>query len=147
MTVDDKKRLMEITANEAAEFGKMAAVLDRKHSAISKLDTGAIQSIVSEELEALNNVRIIEKERVQLLKGLGLKVKDLTDSGVLERQFGKEDFLNYRKLHIDFQKAFNKVIQLNNVSRVLLLHSLAFIRQNIRILTDDGKRKLVDKKA
>ncbi|MCL5035355.1 MAG: flagellar protein FlgN [Bacteroidetes bacterium] len=147
MTDDDKKRLMEITAAEAVEFGKMAEVLGKKHDAISRLDTAAIQSMVSEELEVLNRVRVVEKERGWLLKQLGLNGKDLNDADLLEKKLGKADSHAYRRLHLDFQRAFSKVIQLNNISRVLLLHSLGFIRQNIRILTDDGRRKLVDKKA
>ena len=147
MTNDDKNRLMEITEAEAREFGSMAAVLGKKHDAISRLDTNAIQSIVSEELEVLNRMRTVERQRGDILKKAGLKGKDLTDSVVMEKELGRQDSITYRKLHLDFQNAFRKVIQLNNISRVLLLHSLGFIRQNIRILTDDGRRKLVDKKA
>lgn len=147
MMDSDKKRLLEITAREATEFGTMAGILGRKHDAISKLDTASVQSIVGEELEVLNIIRVIEKERAQLLKANGLEGKDLTDSGTLERELGSADASSYRRLHLDFQNAFSKVLRLNNVSRVLLVHSLAFIRQNIRILTDDGRRKLVDKRA
>ncbi len=147
MTDSDKKHLTEITAREAAEFGTMAGVLGRKHDAISKLDTASIQNIVGEELGILNRIRVIEKERTKILKAIGLEGKDLTDAATLERELGYADALSYQKLHLDFQKAFSKVLQLNDISRVLLVHSLAFIRQNIRILTDDGRRKLVDKRA
>ncbi len=147
MTDDDKRHLMEITAAESSEFGRMATVLSRKHAAIARLDTDAIQNIVGEELEVLNRVRTAEKERGQLLKKAGLKGKDLNDETLLEKELGRADLAVYRGIHLDFQKAFAKVLQLNNMSRVLLLHSLGFIRQNIRILTDDGRRKLIDKKA
>lgn len=147
MTDNDKKRLMEITAREAAEFGTMAAVISKKHDSISKLDTASIQNIVGEELGILNRIRAVERERAELLKAVGLDGNDLTDVNTLERELGHADALNYQKLQDDFRKIFSRVIQLNNISRVLLVHSLGFIKQNIRILTDDGRRKLVDKRA
>ncbi|MCL4510615.1 MAG: flagellar protein FlgN [Bacteroidetes bacterium] len=141
------KRLMETTALETAEFQKMTVILDKKHQAIARLDNAAIQSLVSEELEELNTIHNIEKERAVVLNNLGLSGADLNDAGVLEKKLGKEDSESYRKLHLAFYNIFAKTQALNGISRILLSRSLAFIRNNIRILTDDGNRKLVDKKA
>jgi len=147
MTDNEKKHLMMVTVAETAEFEKMADVIRRKHEAIAKLDTINVQGLVSEELVLLNNIRIVEKERSDVLKSMMLSAKDLNDEGAITAKLGNEDSATYRKLHAEFQNAFNKVVQLNNMSRILLLHSLAFIRKNISILTNDGNRRLVDRRA
>lgn len=147
MAESRNKRLAEVTALETAEFEMMADILVKKQNAIARLDTEAIRGLVSEELSKLNSIRVIEKERAEILKALSLSGKELNEPAALVRKLGSDDSEIYAELHKKFRTAFDKVRQLNDLCRVLLLHSLAFIRQNIRILTDDGNRKLVDKKA
>ena len=147
MAENRNNRLAEVTALETAEFQTMADILVRKQNAIARLDTAAIQGLVSEELSKLNSIRLIEKERAEILKALSLSGKELNEPAALVEKLGTGDSETYAELHRKFRAAFDKALQLNEMCRVLLLHSLAFIRQNIRILTDDGNRKLVDKKA
>ena len=143
----EKKLLMEITARETAEFERMAIILNKKHQSIAELDNAAIQSTVSEELDELNKIHGVEKERTAVLGKLGLSGADLNDPNILEKKLGEEVSKDYRKLHSALYDAFAKAQVLNGISKILLGHSLAFIRQNIRIMTDNGNRKLVDKKA
>ncbi|HQT91520.1 MAG TPA: flagellar export chaperone FlgN, partial [Candidatus Kryptobacter bacterium] len=119
----------------------------RKQAAIGKLDTEEIQKIVGEELDELNNIRLAEEKRAAILKRLALSGSDVNDPRMLSAKLGRENSENYLKLHTGFRKVYEQVVQLNNITNVILLHSIAFIRQNIRILTDNGNRKLVDKKA
>lgn len=146
--MDSKKnRLMEVTARETSEFEKMAVILNKKHEALSKLDTTTIQSLVVEELTELKTINAVEKERAGILKELSLSGADLNDCQALEKKLGKEGSETYNKLHSNFKRAFTKVLSLNGISRAMLKHSLAFIRHNIHILTDGGNRRLVDRKA
>ncbi len=138
---------MEVTKQETSEFEKMAAVLIKKHEAISKLDTVSVQSVVTEELSELKRINTFEKERAGILNELSLSGPDLNDSLALENRLGKEDSELYAELHSNLKAAFSRVQSLNGISRALLKHSLAFIRHNIHILTDGGNRKLVDRKA
>ena len=147
MEDNNKKRLLEITDLETAKFEKMAELLLKKQSAISRLDTDTIQSLVSEELAEMNEIRVLERERSGILQAFSLKGEDLTDPASLERMLGNEYSGKFLELHSKFRAVFTNVRRLNDMCQVLLLHSLAFIKQNIRILTDDGKRRLVDKRA
>lgn len=147
MAENKNKRLAEVTALETAEFEIMADILVKKQNAIARLDTKAIQGLVSEELSKMNDIRKLEKDRAEILKSLDVSGKELNDPVSLTKKIGREDSDSYTELHRNFRAAFEKVRKLNDMCQVLLLHSLAFIRQNIRILTDDGKRKLVDKRA
>lgn len=150
---NEKKCLMELTVFEAAEFEKMAGVLDKKLRAISKLDTAAVQSIVIQELEVLKKIQTIEKDRAAVLKALSLSGPDLNSSvyqkhgSALEEKLGKEDSERFIGLHSNLKKSFMKVQSLNAICRALLKHSLSFIKHNIHILTDGGNRKLVDRRA
>ena len=147
MADNNKKRLLDITGLETAEFEKMAEILLRKQSAISRLDTATIQTLVSEELSRMNEIRALERERAGVLQTFSLKGEDLVDPASLERKLGSEYSEKFLELHTKFRAVFANVRRLNDICQVLLLHSLAFIKQNIRILTDDGKRRLVDKRA
>ncbi len=150
---NEKKRLMELTAVEAAEFKKMVVILNKKLEALSKLDTAAIQSIVVQELDLLKRIQTVEKERAGILKAFSISGADLNPSirhagrEVLETKLGKDDSEKFIELHLNLRRSFLKVQSLNGICRALLRHSLAFIRHNIHILTDGGNRKLVDRRA
>lgn len=150
---NEKKCLMDLTVFEAAEFEKMAGVLDKKLQAISKLDTAAVRNVVVQELEVLKKIQTIEKDRASVLKALSLSGADLDppvnhpNGKVLEKKLGKEDSEKFIDLHSNLKKSFMKVQSLNGICRALLKHSLSFIRHNIHILTDGGNRRLVDRKA
>ncbi len=147
MADGDGNNLIEATKHEAAEFEKMLGILRRKQAAIGKLDTEEIQKIVGEELDELNNIRLAEEKRAAILKRLALSGGDVNDPRMLSAKLGREGSEDYLKLQAGFKQVYEQVVQLNNITNVVLLHSIAFIRQNIRILTDNGNRKLVDKKA
>ncbi len=139
--------LTEITAREAAEFEKMSEILARKRDAIARLDTNVIREILNEEITTMKMVKELERERFSVLQSLSLSGVDLNEPSSLERVLGKEGAEGYMKVHAKFRSIFETVQRLNGTCRFLLVNSLAFIRQNIRILTDDGNRKLVDKRA
>ncbi len=147
MADGDGNNLIEATKHEAAEFEKMLGILTRKQVAIGKLDTEEIQKIVGEELDELNNIRLAEEKRAAILKRLALSGSDVNDPRMLSAKLGRESSEDYLKLQAGFKQVYEQVVQLNTITNVVLLHSIAFIRQNIRILTDNGNRKLVDKKA
>jgi len=146
--IDNKtKSLCEVTGQEARELDKMAIILSAKHQAIAQLDTQMIQQILVEELEELKQIQIVEKMRATMLRELSLKSSDLRKSAMLETVLGKDGAHEFAAAQSNFRKSFARVISLNGISRALLKHSLAFIKQNIYILTEGGKRKLVDRKA
>lgn len=147
MEENNTKRLLEVTGLETTEFEKMAGILSKKQSAISQLDTSMVQSLISEELSGLNRIRSLEKEREGILQILSLAGSELDNRESLNARLGKENSALFGELHSRFRAAWKEMRRLNDMCQVLLLHSLDFIKQNIRILTDDGKRKLVDKKA
>jgi hypothetical protein len=147
MEDNSKKRLLDLTGLETAEFEKMAEILLKKRSAISSLDTERLQTLVSEELSRMNEIRVLEKERAEILRTLSLSGEELVEPASLDGKLGSEYAGKFLELHGKFRAVFANVMRLNDMCQVLLLHSLAFIKQNIRILTDDGKRRLVDKKA
>jgi len=144
---DNKKRLFDAMARETAEFEKMATILNKKLEAVSNLNSAAVLNIVGEEFAELKKIQTVEKERAEILKELALSGADLNDLRVLEKKLGKEDSEVYGKLHRSLKHEFTRVQSLNGISRAVLKHSLAFIRQNISILTDGGNRKLVDRRA
>lgn len=125
----------------------MADILARKRDAIASLDTNAIPEILNEEITVMKVIKELELERVSVLQSLSLSGKDLNQLASMERILGKEDAQSYMRLHAEFRAIFEQVQRLNGMCRFLLVNSLAFIKQNIRILTDDGNRKLVDKRA
>lgn len=147
MAENNSARLAEITTKETTEFETMADILARKRDAIARLDTRAVQEILSEEISKMNAIRRLERERASILQSLSITGKELNEPASLDGKLGKAEAENFVRLHSKFRKVFEKVQQLNGTCRFLLINSLAFIRQNIRILTDDGNRKLVDKKA
>jgi hypothetical protein len=147
MMDNNKKSLMELTEREAAEFDRMAIILNAKHEALSQLNTRMVQQALVEELEELKRIQMVEKERARVLKELSLSGKDLNDEIVLSQKLGEEETKAYMPLHKNLKESLARVISLNGISRALLRHSIAFIKQNINILTEGGKRKLVDRKA
>lgn len=147
MEDNNRQRLFEVTKSETAGFEKMIDILMKKQDAISNLNTEEIQRLISEELSELNDIKALERERARILDSLSISGKQLDEPEVLEQKLGKEASRAFTELHTKFRATFARVKQLNDLCGVLLLHSLAFIKQNIRILTNDGKRKLVDKRA
>ncbi len=144
---NSKRELMRLTEVEIAEFDRMAVILNVKHEALASLNTRMVQQILVEELEELKRIQSVERERGRILKNLSLSGEDLNKRDTLLRTLGEEDAIAFLSLHSMLKKSFTRVTSLNGISRTLLKHSIAFIKQNINILTEGGRRKLVDRKV
>jgi len=147
MMDNNTKSLIELTIDETTEFDKMATILAAKHDAIAQLNTCMVQQILVEELEELKRIQTVEKERARVLKEMSLSGKDLNDKSFLVKKLGEESSAIFASIHSNLKRSFARVVSLNGISRALLNHSIAFIKQNINILTEGGRRKLVDRKA
>ncbi len=125
-------------SNQLAEVLTTQIQLSEALLELLKLQQQAI--IQSNEEEILNLVR----RQQELLQPLSELEKERTKYSKSAEEFADESM---RALEIRLKNLVREIVEINNQNRVLIENSIRFVRQTLRILTNDYQRNLVDTRA
>jgi flagellar biosynthesis/type III secretory pathway chaperone len=128
-------RLEQVLTAEAELAELMRDILKTKQEAIVKFDSAALDSAIEREEELASSIEALERERTSLTK-----------SAVNELEH-RDEMVRIEDVRHRLREAVHNVIVMNSENDSLLKHSLRFVRENIRILTENYSRQLVDQKV
>ncbi len=121
-------QLEDVVRTEADLAEALLGLLKQQQNAIVHFQDAALVSLVEQQQEVLRPLEALEKERVKLA----------TRSG---------DAIPVPQSASRLRNVVREIIHTNGQNRALLESSLRFVHENIRILTEDFSRQLVDHKV
>jgi flagellar biosynthesis/type III secretory pathway chaperone len=144
-TMSDFAQILQTQA-ELAEA--IASVVDRQRKAIIAFDAGEVERLTLRQEELLQPFHQLEAERARLGKALA-------------REYGHEGVPTLREIVAllpgeagetvsewgnRLRAAVEAIVRVNAQNRVLLQNSARYVRESIRLLTDDYRKQLVDQR-
>jgi flagellar biosynthesis/type III secretory pathway chaperone len=145
-TIDELERVLQTQADLAEA---LCAVLAEKQQAIVEFEADRLGGLTEREEELMAPFHEIERERDRLtaaLDGTGSPGTHVSLRDVLARM-GNEGSDGLRTHADRLRTAVQRLVRMNDQNRVLLQQGLRFVRESLRIVTDNNQRRLVDHKA
>ena len=148
-------QLKDVLRFEIELSEKLLGVLKSKQMAVVHQRLAELSTCVHKEQEMLVPIANASKERAQLVRAilLGYNPSNKNPRGM---DGGIEAVLEHLKdpdrqslsaLVVKLRATANEILAVNTVSVKLIEHSLRFVRENVRVLTENFSRKLVDQKV
>jgi flagellar biosynthesis/type III secretory pathway chaperone len=126
----NNNRLQEIIQSEMQFAEELSGLLQRQQQAIIHFKDGSLAGLVEDEQRLLRSLEALEKERVQLM--------------------GKNSLASDKSIEPLKQKMkvlAQQILDTNRQNRVLIDNALTFVRQIVRVLTQNFTKQLVDTKV
>ena len=148
--VDELAKLIEAETKLAES---LCDVMMRKQQAIVKFDGDALALLTAREVELMGPLGELEAERARRAAELSASVSPRKGKAAgpvtlrqLARLLGAPDGTRISAFGAQLKRAVQTIVETNEQNRVLLHHSLQFVKETIRIVTDGHKRQLVDQR-
>jgi len=146
--------LTSILAAEADLMEALAKVIVEKQQAIVKFQGDSLEENTLKEQHLLQSLQTLERERVlcsgALVKSLALRNGDEPRGPValteLARSLEGDDGERVTALAGRIRTTVQNILSTNGQNQVLLQHSLRFVQQTLRIITDDNRKPLIDER-
>jgi hypothetical protein len=148
-------QLKDVLRFEIELSEKLLGVLKSKQMAVVHQRLAELSTCVHKEQEMLVPIANASKERAQLVRAILLGYNP-SNKNPREMDGGIEAVLEHLKdpdrqslsaLVVKLRATANEILAVNTVSVKLIEHSLRFVRENVRVLTENFSRKLVDQKV
>lgn len=151
MTVD---RLEEILRQEVEVAQAMLQVLEQEQQAIVRMDLEQLDALVVQEHDLLASVQRLEKDRIKLIEMVlppsRLKRKQGAKSPLALRELvnllDSADAERIAQLGSALRHEAEGIMNANRRIKILLNHSLRFVRESVDMLTEGHSKQLIDQK-
>jgi flagellar biosynthesis/type III secretory pathway chaperone len=150
MTAIDQ--LSDILHTQADLADALLAVVKQQQAALVHAHLDDLNKTVERESELLKPMQQLEGERVRLTR----KITEELSSGEFSAEQQTKSIIPQEILQIAPERlqvvggrlsgTVTEIMEINRQNRNLLDHSLSFVRESIRILTQDYSRQLIDQK-
>jgi flagellar biosynthesis/type III secretory pathway chaperone len=144
--------LTEVMATEAEIAEKLVDVIAQQQRALVACDTEAVVATVDQQQELLIPLEGLEKERERMTRELWHSVapEAVDDTGpvnlsALLSRLERNDAMRLSDVSSRLLAAVEKMMKLNQANQFLIEHSRRFVRETLRIVTNDYARSLVDR--
>ena len=118
--------LENVIRTEAELAEALLGLLKQQQNAIVHFQDAALTSLVEQQQHILRPLEALERERLRIMNGSSTATERIPQSAQRLRTLARE------------------IADVNRQNRTLLESAMRFIHQNLRILTEDFTRKLVD---
>jgi flagellar biosynthesis/type III secretory pathway chaperone len=125
MMINEKLAEVEKIETELAEV--LLGLLKQQQNAIVHFRDAELTSLVEQQQNIIRPLEALEKERMHFMR----------------EGPSQEEGQSYRQ---QLKSLVRQILEVNNQNKVLLENSLKFIHQNLRIMTDDYTKQLIDAK-
>ncbi len=144
--------LAEVMATEAEIAEKLVDVITQQQRALVACDTEAVVATVDQQQELMIPLEGLEHERERLTRELWHTVapeaaddtRPVNLSALLNR-LERNDAARLSNVSSRLLAAIEKMMKLNQANQFLIEHSRRFVRETLRIVTNDYARSLVDR--
>ncbi len=144
--------LTEVMTTEAEIAEQLVDVIAQQQRALVACDAEAVVATVDQQQELMIPLEGLEQERERLTRELWQTVtheklddgKPVNLSALLSR-LGANDAASLSDAGSRLLAAIEKMMKLNQANQFLIEHSRRFVRETLRIVTNDYARQLVDR--
>jgi|WetSurMetagenome_2_1015567.scaffolds.fasta_scaffold150690_2 flagellar biosynthesis/type III secretory pathway chaperone len=148
------EQLAQVLAMEAELAENLIDVMGQKQQAIVNMLSDQLADAVQREEQLLVPLAELEQERLKILrnmKGISTDValaKHKSDISLdaLMNALNSDDAFRIADRATRLRSAIYKIFKMNEQNKILLSHSRRFVKETLRIITDNYKRQLVDQK-
>lgn len=145
------EHLATVLQTEAEISDELLKAMEKKQESLIYFKADAMAVAVDQERSLLKKMQELEKERERIVAGFAAAVPALKDKtpwptlGEIVRHVGGSTGSQLSELSARIKNVSQKVQQTNQQNRLLLDSSARFIKNTLRIITDDNARQLVDR--
>jgi flagellar biosynthesis/type III secretory pathway chaperone len=143
------EELVELLESGAGLAGTMLDILKAQQQAIVQFQSAALVDLLLKQQAVMKPMEVVEKKRQELTAEIGRSNGALSDTlsiTELTRVLELEDAARIRSCGDRLHGIVEQVLKINTQNKVLLENSLRFIQRNLKIITSDYSRQLVDAK-
>lgn len=144
--------LEDILQREVQVAQALLGVLERQQQAIVQMNMEHLDSLVVEEQQLITAMQNLEKERMQQLEQAG-RVPPRAERGQsrlalqkLVEQLPPEEAERLLRLGDTLRYEAETILNTNRRISILLNHSLRFVRESVKLLTEGHTSPFVDQK-
>jgi flagellar biosynthesis/type III secretory pathway chaperone len=146
--------LAQILKAEVDLMAALTGVMQEKQQAIVRFQGDLLADCTQREEELMQPLEALEDERIKRSAALasmlqpsvdGRKARPLPLRDLVSRLKGDEA-VSLGELAEQLQSSVQRILEVNGHNRLLLQHSLRFVKQTLRIITDDHRKQLIDER-
>ncbi len=138
----------EVLKTESEVADAILGTLYEQQEAIIHFRDGAMIAAVERERQLLAPMESLERERENLCRAFDSttrpEISGKFNLSGLARQLPQHDAAKILGAGKVLKDKVEKIMTVNNQNKMLLEHSLRFVRQSLRIMTNDYTKKLID---
>lgn len=151
MTVD---RLEEILRQEVEVSQALLHVLEQEQQAIVRMNLEQLDALVVQEHDLLRSVQRLEKDRIKFLEAALPTSRRKQGQGIesppalreLVKLLDSADAERIARLGNALRQEVESILNTNRRIKILLNHSLRFVRESVDMLTEGHTKQLIDQK-
>jgi flagellar biosynthesis/type III secretory pathway chaperone len=150
-TIDELEKVLETEADLAEA---LSGVITQKQQAIVQFNGVSLGALTRRMEELMRPFQDLEQERLRLAgaltqrhagTGKQMMAKPLTAKELADI-LGKKDAERILSRATRLRNAVQKIVRMNDQNRLLLQHSLRFVRGTLKIITENHTRQLIDQR-
>jgi len=149
------EKLVKVFDMEAELAERLLEVMETKKDAIVHMRHDMLADAVRREEELLEPLAELEQERAKIIREIRLPrtaMPDGTDQterrlDLLLNALPPGEAADLSACASRLRDAITRIMNTNEQNKILLSHSRQFVRETLRILTDNYRRQLVDQKV
>jgi len=147
------EELYNILQMESDLTEELCSVLATKQRAIVRFQGAVLAEATASEENLLAPLEKLEAERLQCsaaicerLSSGAVKAGDAPKLGDVIALMGPDDATRIAPQAERLRKAVDVILRLNGQNKTLLEHSMQFVKETFRIITDDHTKQLIDQR-
>jgi len=148
------EELAQILKAEVDLMTALAGVMAEKQQAIVRFQGDLLAACTEREEELTRPLEALEGERIKcataltemLRGGSGTPLKAPLPLRELIVRLNEDESGSLADLSDRMHKSVQHIVEMNGYNRTLLQHSLQFVQQTLRIITDNHRKQLVDER-
>lgn len=142
------EQFTEVLKIEAELASALLEVLQEQQQAIIHFQDASLAAAIERQQQLMKPIASLEKEWVKVSRDfsreLHIASHEPLSLSVLTNRLPEEEAAHVSKYGKKLRSVVEKIFTVNSQNKILLEHSLRFIKHNIRIMTDGYSKKLID---
>lgn len=147
--MNDREKLLAVMDEEADAVENLLDIMRDKQQAIISMSNEDLQESIDKELKIVSLTKSLERQRLELIQRIIPETNHPSKITISEllNNFEGEGSDRLLSLKQKLRESLEQMKEINEINRLLVERGKKFVKENISILTNQGKTILVDKKV
>jgi FlgN protein. len=149
----DIKEVLVSLRRQEENLNLLLNAVTAKQRAIVEGKIAKLEEVIFEEENLFKNIELLEKQRIDSIEkfstrlGLEIKYKNLNEfMKYLRPRLDKKFYEEVMKVRANVIELVKKINNINEQNKVLITHSISFIKSTITSLIDSKRNSLIDRR-